>query len=157
MYIYRVTSADQELLEALQRLIPQLSGCPPPTADELDQLVSSEASILLAARYPEKDGPIVGAMVLVVYRVLTGLHGYVEDVIVDEAARGQGIGEGLMREAIRIAEEMGAANIGLTSHARRAAANQLYLKLGFEQRQTNVYKYLFSNHLAVWYKKDDSH
>ena len=143
MDITRVTRVDHELVEAFQRLIPQLSKCPPPTQSDLEHLVSSQASILLVARFPEQDGPIVGAMVLVVYRVLTGLHGYIEDVIVDENLRGQGIGEALMRESMRIAGELGVANIGLTSNPRREAANQLYLKLGFEQRQTNVYKYSF--------------
>ncbi|MBN1305410.1 MAG: GNAT family N-acetyltransferase [Anaerolineales bacterium] len=143
MHITRVASVDQELVDAFQRLIPQLSACPPPAYEELQQLVFSDTSVLLIARFPEKDSPILGAMVLVVYRVLTGLHAYIEDVIVDQTARGQGIGEALMRESMRIAAELGVANIGLTSNPRREAANRLYQKLGFEKRQTNVYKLLF--------------
>jgi ribosomal protein S18 acetylase RimI-like enzyme len=143
MHIVRLTQVTDEMVAACQRLIPQLSGYPPPTRAELEDLVASDASILLIARHPDENGPIVGAMVLVLYRVLTGLHGYIEDVIVDESARGLGIGEALMRASLRIAQEAGAINVGLTSHPRREAANHLYQKLGFDQRQTNVYKFVF--------------
>jgi ribosomal protein S18 acetylase RimI-like enzyme len=80
---------------------------------------------------------------LVVYRVPTGLRGYIEDVVVDEHARGQGVGEALTKACLNAAKKAGAPQVGLTSHPGRVAANVLYRKMGFEQRNTNVYKYEF--------------
>ncbi|MCB0117669.1 MAG: GNAT family N-acetyltransferase [Anaerolineales bacterium] len=140
MQIDIATHADEELLyEAFQRLVPQLtSNNPPPTRDELAALLRDASSTLLIAR--SDNGQIIGALNLTVYRVPTGLRSIIEDVIVDISARGQGIGESLMQSAIDLAREKGAHNISLTSNSLRVAANKLYLKLGFEKRDTNAYK-----------------
>jgi ribosomal protein S18 acetylase RimI-like enzyme len=139
MQIDIVTKADAELHEAFQRLVPQLTtNNPPPTPDDLLALTRDSASTLLIAR--DESGVIVGALALAVYRVPTGVRSIIEDVIVDISARGQGIGEALMLRAIEIAREKGAANITLTSNPARAAANRLYVKLGFQKRDTNSYQ-----------------
>lgn len=139
MRIEIVTRADEELHEAFQRLVPQLTqNNLPPSPDELTVLVRDAASTLLIAR--DENGVIVGALTLAVYRVPTGVRSIIEDVIVDISARGQGIGEGLMLRAIELAREKGAKNIALTSNPMRAAANRLYLRVGFEKRETNVYR-----------------
>ena len=83
---------------------------------------------------------IIGALTLTVYRVPTGIRSIIEDVIVDNSARGQGIGEALMLRAIEIAKEKGASNISLTSNPLREAANRLYLRVGFKKRETNAYQ-----------------
>ncbi len=83
---------------------------------------------------------IVGALTLSVYRVPTGIRSIIEDVIVDNAARGLGIGEALMNRAIEIAKGKGATNISLTSNPMREAANRLYLRVGFKKRETNAYQ-----------------
>jgi len=88
-------------------------------------------------------GRIIGALTLAVYRVPTGIRSIIEDVIVDEAARGQGIGEALTRRALEIAKEAGAAHVTLTSNPIREAANRLYLRVGFKKRETNAYQYKF--------------
>src|SRR5512134_3687466 len=104
MWIEVATDATQELVDAFQRLVPQLTqNNPPPSTDQLTALVKSESSTLLIAR--ADDSSIVGALSLTVYRVPTGIRSIIEDVIVDESARGQGIGEALMRRAMEIAEE----------------------------------------------------
>jgi ribosomal protein S18 acetylase RimI-like enzyme len=142
MHIEKVSEATEELYEALQRLIPQLGAHKiPPTFEELSQLVSSESSTLLVARHSKEDDPILGLLCLTVYRVPTGLRSIIEDVIVDESARRQGIGEGLVRYAIGSAREAGADGVSLTSNPQREAANQLYQSLGFELRKTNPYFY----------------
>jgi ribosomal protein S18 acetylase RimI-like enzyme len=139
MRIEIVTKVDAELHEAFQRLVPQLTNNnPPPTLDELTALVHEAASTLLIAR--DDNGVIVGALSLTVYRVPTGIRSIIEDVIVDISARGQGIGEELMLRAIEIAREKGAANISLTSNPMRVAANKLYLRVGFQKRDTNAYQ-----------------
>ncbi len=133
-------AVDDELVEAFERLIPQLSRSnPPPSEHELDELVRSEASHLLVAR--DDNGTIVGSLTLVVFRIPTAVRAWIEDVVVDEAARGQGVGETLNREALRIAKEHGARTVDLTSRPSREAANRLYQRLGFEPRETNVYRY----------------
>ena len=138
MQIEVVTRADEELFEAFQRLVPQLTNNnPPPSLDELTALVQEASSTLLAAR--NESGQIIGALNLTIYRVPTGIRSIIEDVIVDLSARGQGVGEALMQKAIEIAKEKGAANITLTSNPIRMAANSLYLKMGFKKRDTNAY------------------
>lgn len=142
MYIGKVSAVNEELDEALLRLIPQLGVHKiSPTPDEVHQLIKSEASTLLIARTPDEDGPIVGLACLTIYRVPTGLRSIVEDVIVDESMRRRGIGEALLRHAIELARAAGANGVALTSNPGREAANQLYRSMGFELRKTNSYFY----------------
>lgn len=139
MQVDIVHRADDELHEAFQRLVPQLtSNNPPPTREDLAALIQEPTSTLLVAR--NESGQVVGALALTVYRVPTGIRSIIEDVVVEISARGQGVGEALMRRAIEIARDKGAKNISLTSNQMRAAANRLYVKMGFEKRETNAYQ-----------------
>ena len=139
MKIEIVTLADEELYEAFIRLVPQLTNNnPPPSREDLSALVGDSASTLLVAR--NEAGRIIGALTLAVYRVPTGIRSIIEDVIVDSSARGEGVGEVLMKHAIEVAKEKGAGNISLTSNPMREAANRLYLRVGFKKRETNSYQ-----------------
>jgi len=129
-----------EVVEAFARLVPQLSKTSvPPDRAALDRIVSSPAITLLIAR---TDGKISGTLTLVMFPIPTGIRAWIEDVVVDEAARGQGIGEALSQEAIKIAEAAGARTVDLTSRPSREAAGRLYEKVGFKLRETRVYRYL---------------
>ena len=142
MYIGKISEVTKELHSALERLIPQLGVHKiPPTFEELHRLVTSGSSTLLVARQPREEDPIVGILCLTIYRVPTGIRSIIEDVIVDESARKQGIGEALVRYAIVLAREAGADGVSLTSNPQREAANQLYQSMGFELRKTNPYFY----------------
>jgi ribosomal protein S18 acetylase RimI-like enzyme len=142
MYIGKVSEVTGELQKALNRLIPQLSVHKvPPTAGELNELINSESSTLLVARYPDENSAIAGILTLVIYRVPTGLRSIIENVVVDEEMHTRGIGETLIRYAIELAGEVGADGVSLTSNSRREAANQFYQSLGFELRKTNTYFY----------------
>ena len=142
MRIDIVTKADEELYEAFQRLVPQLTNNnPPPSLNDLADLVRDSSSTLMVARNEKQE--IVGALTLAVYRGPTGIRSIIEDVIVDTSARGQGIGEALMQRAIEIAKEKGAGNISLTSNPLRESANRLYLRVGFKKRETNAYQMKF--------------
>jgi len=144
MFIVRATSATDELLEAFERLLPQLKlTIPPPSRKGLEVLLSSNSSILLLARDPDEQAPIAGIATLVLYRVPTGIRAHVEDVVVDEAMRGKGIGEALMHYALNIARDAGANGVALTSNPTREAANRLYQRLGFKPWNTNLYFYKF--------------
>jgi predicted N-acetyltransferase YhbS len=139
MQLEIVTKADEELYEAFQRLVPQLTNNnPPPSLNDLAALVRDEASTLILAR--NENGEIVGALTLAVYRVPTGIRSVIEDVIVDISTRGEGVGEALMLRGIELAREKGAGNISLTSNPMRVAANKLYLRVGFTKRETNAYQ-----------------
>lgn len=130
---------DDELVAALAALIPQLSSSsPPPTAAQLDEIVSNPNSVLFVARL---DGRIVGSLTLACYRIPTGLKAWIEDVVVDGSARGHGVGELLNRLALDEARARGAKNVSLTSRASREAANRLYQRIGFERYETNLYRY----------------
>jgi len=144
MFIVRVMVVTDELVEAFARLIPQLKlDFPPPSRPELVALVSSNSSVLLVARYPDEEADIAGTLSLILYRVPTGVRARVEDVIVDEAMRGKGIGEALMRYALNVARDSGADGVALTSNPKRMAANRLYQRLGFKPWRTNLYFYKF--------------
>ena len=132
-----------EVVEAFGVLLPQLSSSAPP-ADRaaLDRVVGSAATTLLIAR---SDGKIAGTLSLVMFPIPTGLRAWIEDVIVDEAARGQGIGQVLTAEALRIAEEAGARTVDLTSRPSREAAGRLYERVGFQSRSTRLYRYTFAD------------
>jgi ribosomal protein S18 acetylase RimI-like enzyme len=144
MFIVRATAVTNELVSAFERLIPQLKlNSPPPTREEMEALVSASSSILLIARYPDEQAGIVGMLTLIVYRVPTGIRARIEDVVVDEALHGKGIGEALMRHALNVARDAGADGVALTSNPKREAANRLYQRLGFKPWQTNLYYYKF--------------
>jgi ribosomal protein S18 acetylase RimI-like enzyme len=138
--ISEATEVSPELIRAFERLIPQLSSSsPPPGAGALAEMVASPASVLLVAH--DGTGSIVGSLTLAVFRVPTGLRAWIEDVVVDESARGAGAGEALVVAAIRRADAVGARTVDLTSRPSREAANRLYRRLGFETRSTNVYRW----------------
>ncbi len=141
--IAEVTEVDDEIVDAFVRLIPQLSKSnPPPTADELRAMASSRSSVLLVARDASQDDMIIGSLTLALFRIPTGMRAWIEDVVVDEAARGKGVGRTLNEFALDRAREAGAKTVDLTSRPSREAANRLYKSIGFEQRETNVYRFM---------------
>jgi len=142
MLIEQASTVTDELLDALTRLIPQLKiSSPRLTRDGLAALLASDAASLLTAR--DDGGVIVGMLTLIHYRAPTGIRARIEDVVVDESARGKGIAVELLQRALSLAREKGADGAALTSNARREAANRLYQKMGFKIWETNVYFYKF--------------
>ena len=134
-------TVDDELVAAFGRLIPQLSSSsPPPTRDELADIVENPSTVLFLARV---DGEIMGSLTLAFYRIPTGLKAWIEDVVVDDAVRGRGVGSALNQAALAEARRRGAKDVSLTSRPSREAANRLYLRLGFVARETNTYRYTF--------------
>jgi ribosomal protein S18 acetylase RimI-like enzyme len=134
-----VTAVTPEISTAMHELLPQLSSSAPPLTDEqLAAIVASPATLLFVARV---DGRIVGSLTLVRFRLPTGMRAWIEDVVVDRAARGHGVGEALNRAAIDAAHEHGARTVDLTSRPSREAANRLYQRLGFKARESTVYRY----------------
>ncbi len=133
--------ATQEVLDGLNRILPQLSSSAPPlTLVQLDEICVND--MLFIAR---DSGVIVGSLTLVIFRLPTGLRAWIEDVVVDEAARGKGVGEKLNKAAIKATFDSGARTLDLTSRPSREAANRLYQKLGFKARETNVYRFAGDN------------
>jgi ribosomal protein S18 acetylase RimI-like enzyme len=133
-----VSEATPDVLEAMTRLIPQLSASASvPTPEDLARIISSPAVTLLVAR---TDGVVTGVLTLVIFPVPTRVRAMIEDVVVDERSRGEGIAELLTREALARAKAAGARTVDLTSRPSREAANRLYHRLGFERRETNAYR-----------------
>lgn len=132
-------AANAEAVAALGHLLPQLSvSCAGPTAQTLARLLANPAVTVLVARAGDR---IVGTATLVVLPLLSEIRARIEDVVVDQAYRGQGIGAALTTEAIRRAGEAGAAGVDLTTRPSREAANQMYQRLGFAVRETRAYRY----------------
>ena len=138
------TEVDDGLVEAFSRLIPQLSSSsPPPTAAELLSIIDNPNSVLFIAELDGDDDvrSVVGSLTLAFYRIPTGLKAWIEDVVVDESARGLGVGKALNVAAIDESRQRGAKNVSLTSRSSREAANRLYQRLGFEPYETNLYRF----------------
>ena len=140
MEIVVADAVSPELVEAFAALLPQLSSASPPSADELQTIVDSPATSLLVAR---DGGSIIGTLTLALVRIPTGVRAWIQDVVVDESARGRGIGEALTLCAVDLAREAGARSVDLTTRPTREAANRLYRRLGFEERETNVLRLTF--------------
>jgi ribosomal protein S18 acetylase RimI-like enzyme len=131
--------ATPELIEGLNELLPQLStNAAPLTIDDVEALVASPVTVLFVAR---DEGRIVGSLTLVVFAIPTGLRAWIEDVVVDAAARGAGVGEALTNAAIEESRRRHVRSLDLTTRPSREAANRLYARLGFERRDTNVYRF----------------
>jgi ribosomal protein S18 acetylase RimI-like enzyme len=161
--VVRISAVHQvtdDLMQAIQSLVPQLSSSAgPPRRQEIEDIVSSPGTTLFVARDDDLDentvvagqhpvadaeephGPIVGMLTLVTFRIPTGVRARIEDVVVDSATRGRGVASELTRAAIEVAAARGAHTVDLTSRPSREAANRLYQYLGFEQRETMVYRY----------------
>jgi ribosomal protein S18 acetylase RimI-like enzyme len=138
--IDEATKPHDGLAELIERLVRQLSrSSPAPSVAELDEIIQSPACHLLLAR--DADETLVGMLTLVVFRIPTGVRAWIEDVVVDQAARGRGVGAELTNAAIRLANQHGARTVDLTSRPDREAANRLYQRLGFVRRETNVYRF----------------
>ncbi|MEP1125302.1 MAG: GNAT family N-acetyltransferase [Ilumatobacter sp.] len=133
------TTVDDELVAAFESLIPQLSSSsPPPSRELLADLVDGADTVVFLARL---DGAIVGSLTLAFYRIPTGIKAWIEDVVVDNAARGHGVGRMLNEAALDVARQRGAKNVSLTSRPSRESANRLYQRIGFQRRETNLYRF----------------
>jgi ribosomal protein S18 acetylase RimI-like enzyme len=129
-----------EAVEAFGRLLPQVSrSAEPLDAAALATMVASPAVTVLLAR---SDGQIIGSLTLAMFPVPSGRRAWIEDVVVDESGRGQGVGGALIQEALRLAREAGARTVDLTTRPSREAAGRLYERAGFQQRETRVYRYV---------------
>jgi ribosomal protein S18 acetylase RimI-like enzyme len=137
--IEKITAITPSVADSIAALIGQLSSSAKvPTQEELKTIVNAPGTVVLAVR---QSGSLVGMLTLVTFAIPTGIRAIIEDVVVDERHRGQGIAQALTREALVLAESAGARTVDLTSRPSREAANRLYQKLGFQKRDSNVYRY----------------
>ena len=137
--IRRITQVSDALEEAFARLMPQLSPrLGAPSREVLRRVAGSETGELLAAVAGER---IVGVLTLAWYDAPSGRKAWIEDVVVDGAARGCGAGDALVRAAVEHAARIGAGKVMLTSNPAREAARALYLKVGFEEVETTVFAF----------------
>jgi len=142
MYIYELNQVNQDVIESFQRLISQLSSrSKPPSQEDLVAMVEAKGTFVFLARQPDKDGEVVGSATLAIFQTPTGVHGWIEDVVVDVSVRKQGFGRTLTQACLDKARSLGLRDVNLTSRPSRTAANRLYQAMGFEPRETNVYRY----------------
>jgi ribosomal protein S18 acetylase RimI-like enzyme len=136
--VEKVQFATREIVDGLNHLLPQLSSKPATlTIDSVERMIQSEAATIFIAL---DEFVIVGTLTLIIFSTPTGRRSWIEDVVVDESARGAGVGEQLTAAAIDEARQRGVRTIDLTSRPSREAANAMYLKMGFGRRETNVYR-----------------
>jgi len=138
MNIIEITYYKDAVLDALNDLLPQLSASPQRlTEQDLHTVIQSDTTRLLMA---EEDDRYIGSLTLVVFRIPSGTRARIEDLVVQETARGRGVGRALVQKAIEMTKALGAEAVDLTTHPSREEANQLYKKLGFVRRETHVYR-----------------
>jgi len=139
MDVVEIKEYSPDIVEVLQRLLPQLSqSATLPSTGLTQQIIESDSSRLLVA---EEGGVILGMLTIVIFPIPSGVRAWIEDVVVDEAGRGKGVGEALNQHALRLARDEGARTVDLTSRPSREAANRLYQRIGFLPRETNIYRY----------------
>ena len=132
--------ASEELLGQINHLLPQLSSSAVAmTMEQLRDLLDARAITLFVATH---EGRTIGMLSLAMFPIPTGIRAWIEDVVVDADSRGLGAGALLTTTAIEHARRHGALTVDLTSRPAREAANALYRKVGFVQRDTNVYRFL---------------
>ncbi len=143
MKIERITQVNESTVEVFKRLMPQLTGKDEhPSLEELQRVIQSDERFLFFAT---ENGEVIGTLTLVFYPLPSGLKAWIEDVIVDEQARGKGVATALLKHALQVARDRGALKADLTSMPWRIAANNLYQKIGFEKRESNMYRYHFTD------------
>ena len=139
MIVSLVTEVSEELVASINALLPQLSSSARPVSLELlTSMVEAPGTALFVAHH---DDRMVGMLTLVTFRIPTGQRALIEDVVVDESVRGLGIGVALTTAALDHARSVGVTTVDLTSRPARVAANALYKKVGFTQRETNVFRF----------------
>ncbi|MEA3326023.1 MAG: GNAT family N-acetyltransferase [Chloroflexota bacterium] len=142
MYIHEMLQVNEEIYQSFQRLIPQLSDqSSPPKREDLMMMAASKETFVCLARHPDSEGRIIGSATLAIFQTPTGVHGWIEDVVVDKDDRRQGVGKALTQACLDKARELGLREVNLTSRPNRIAANRLYQAMGFVRRETNVYRY----------------
>ncbi len=140
LHIEIATEFSESLLSELNVLIPQLSrSSGPMSKDDLSEIIADRDATLIVAR--DESGTAAGMLTLIVFRIPTGIRAWIEDVVVDQSARGKSVGSYLVQRANEIATAKGAKSVDLTSRPDREAANRLYVREGFELRKTNVYRF----------------
>ncbi|MFA6795457.1 MAG: GNAT family N-acetyltransferase [Proteiniphilum sp.] len=143
MHIERLTHIDEHIVDAFRRLMPQLTSRRIDSSlATLGKVISSEETHLFVAIEEEE---IIGTLTLLFYQIPSGRKAWIEDVIVEQQARGKGVGTALMWHAMQTARSQAAEKVDLTSHPDRKAANKLYQKMGFRLRESNVYRYEFAH------------
>jgi ribosomal protein S18 acetylase RimI-like enzyme len=136
--IETATVATTELEHGLAALMPQLNpALAGPTREELIAVLADPATTLLVAR---EGAMIVATATVIVYTTPAWTKARIEDLVVDQGMRGRGVGKALVGECLNIARERGAGVVELQSARRREVANRLYPSLGFERRESNVYR-----------------
>ena len=145
MTVELITAATPEIHEAMGRLIPQLSRSAAPMSEaDVERFLAQGGVHLFVFRPDSADAsgerPVLGMLSLAVFEIPTGVRAWIEDVVVDSGARGHGAGLALVEAALEHAKGIGARTVDLTSRPSREAANRLYRRAGFVQRETNVYR-----------------
>lgn len=142
MAIKIVNEASKAVVDGMNKLLPQLSSSATSMSEEDVARFLDQPSITLFVYTPDDDPDnILGMLTLVVFEIPTGIRAWVEDVVVAEETRGQGAGHQLVDASVEYAHKIGAKTVDLTSRPTREAANRLYRRAGFKQRETNVYRY----------------
>ena len=138
MKLLRLRNVDRAITNQIGVLVQQLSKrYPNPSAKLLQRIVKNPDYELWVMR----DGKhIIGMGTLIVVSMTIGVSALLEDIVVDERYQGKGLGKAIIKKLITRAQAHKAQHIDFTSNPKRTSAHSLYLKFGFEQRDTNVYR-----------------
>lgn len=140
IYIEQLKSSSLELIGALNKLLKQLDNTAIPlTQIDIKHMIASSANRLFVARRLDNK-EIIGMLTMIIFRIPFAKKGLLEDIVVDKAYREKGVGTKLIKTAVSQARKEGVIYLDFTSGPTRVAANNLYNRLGFKKRDTNIYR-----------------
>ena len=136
--IERIVDITPEVLAAAQHLSPQLesSNQVAITQEYFERIVSNQDNVWLMARRAS-DAKYIGMASLVIMAMPTNIRACLENVVVDESARGLGAGTALCEAAKEIANEQNVNTLRAAASKNNVASQRMLQKAGFEV-ETNL-------------------
>lgn len=136
--VIEIKESEARYIPVINELLFQLTSSEAHfTESDLKRIVESPNSRLF---FVYLDNAIAGMLTLGSYFSPTGEKYWIEDVVVDNKFRGKSLGKKLVEHAIDYVRQQGKGTLMLTSNPARIAANMLYQSVGFQSKETNVYR-----------------
>jgi ribosomal protein S18 acetylase RimI-like enzyme len=137
--ISRLDEATDAAVNDINLLLPQVRLGPSQHAVSLFDLQAIVASHGTAVIVAKDEQRIVGMATIHIVTPIGRRIAHVDDVVVSDGYRRQGLATKIMRELTAFAKSRGVSQLRLTSRSARIAANQFYRQTGFIVGNTNVF------------------
>ena len=131
--IERITSVDDDVVEAAKRLSSQLNSSNQVTVSReyLETITENPDNYWLMARR-ESDARFIGMASLFIMRLPTNVRSFLENIVVDEDSRGQGVGIALSMRAFEIADSQNVNTLRAQAGTQNGVSRSMLQKAGFK-------------------------